>query len=521
MQGGAVKIDDNEFFREATLRLCGSLDINEALLGCSHYIRQFVPLSRIYIVLFDPDMHVSQILSSAKWEGWKGVVGHTPIHIPERFRTEWQRHWDGYVIMNDHSSEEWFWDHMRDYGYPQNVSVLIMRLKIGPSLCMVGLIEDGQGVYTEEHAHLITLLKEPFAIAIVNALRHKEILQLRDLLADEQRRLLNRMKGLSSEIIGKQVGLQEAIEKCRRVALLDSPVLLLGETGVGKDLFAHTIHNLSPRSQGPLISVNCGAITETLVDSELFGHEKGAFTGAITQKMGRFERANKGTIYLDEVGELTPQAQVRLLRVLQYKEIERVGGKGPVPVDTRVIAATNRDLEGMVKSGEFRKDLWYRLNVFPITVPPLRERRLDIPELLCYFIEMKRKELKMDITPKLAPNAISTLMSYDWPGNIRELQNIVERALITNVDGVLRLDELLGIKTDPKGETNSDVRPDARPAGNVQNLDQANAAHIRQAMNAARGKINGPGGAAELLGIHPNTLRKRMDKLGIPYKRQR
>jgi transcriptional regulator with PAS, ATPase and Fis domain len=306
------------------------------------------------------------------------------------------------------------------------------------------------------------------------------------------------------------------MEMVQQVAPLDSPVLLLGETGTGKEVIANAIHYSSPRKDGPFIKVNCGAIPETLLDSELFGHEKGAFTGAISQRRGRFERADKGTIFLDEIGELPPQAQVRLLHVLQKKEIERVGGTSSIPVDIRVISATHRNLEEMIASGRFREDLWFRLNVFPIMIPPLRQRREDIPALVHHFIDRKSLELKLTERPVLAPGTIDQLIAYDWPGNVRELENMVERALIKHRGGVLSFEALLPVAV-------SGGREEVQEVGQNQpqlSLDEINARYIRQAMKLAQGKINGPRGAAQILGIHPNTLRKRMNKLGIPYGRK-
>jgi transcriptional regulator with GAF, ATPase, and Fis domain len=290
-------------------------------------------------------------------------------------------------------------------------------------------------------------------------------------------------------------------------------VLLLGETGTGKEVIANAIHYSSRRKDGPLIKVNCGAIPETLVDSELFGHEKGAFTGAVSQKRGRFERANKGTIFLDEIGELPAQAQVRLLRVLQTKEIERVGGTTSIPVDVRILSATNRNLEKMIASGRFREDLWFRLNVFPIMIPPLRQRREDIAALVHHFIDRKSKEMKLTERPALAPGALDRLMVYDWPGNVRELENLVERALIQQRNGVLSFETLSA----PQVPVSHEVTRDAGRNRTVLSLDEINSQHIRQALETAGGKINGPGGAAQILGLHPNTLRSRMSKLGIPY----
>jgi transcriptional regulator with GAF, ATPase, and Fis domain len=322
------------------------------------------------------------------------------------------------------------------------------------------------------------------------------------------------MRFSGDEIIGAEYGLKEIMEMVRKVSPLDSPVTLLGETGVGKEVIANAIHATSSRNDGPLVTVNCGAIPENLLDSELFGHEKGAFTGAIAQKRGHFERADGGTIFLDEIGELPPPAQVRLLRVLQHKKIERVGGTKTISVDVRIIAATHRDLEGLVKIGAFREDLWFRINVFPIVIPPLRDRKEDIPALVHHFIEKKSKELKIYPSPSVPIEEIDHLKAYHWPGNVRELENLVERELIHNrgkgSTGRLQFEHL-----ELSNKTGLVERPDD---GELLTLDQAMSRHILQALKVSHGRINGPTGAARLLGINPNTLRNRMIKLGIPYK---
>jgi transcriptional regulator with GAF, ATPase, and Fis domain len=301
----------------------------------------------------------------------------------------------------------------------------------------------------------------------------------------------------------------------QQVASLGSPVLLLGQTGVGKDVVANAIHYSSPRKDGPFVKVNCGAIPETLLDSELFGHEKGAFTGAISQRRGRFERANGGTIFLDEIGELPPQAQVRMLRVLQYKEIERVGGTNPISVDIRLIAATNRNLEEMVKAKQFREDLWFRLNVFPIRIPPLCERKEDIPALVHHFIKRKSQEMRLPVPPPLAHGVIDRLMAYHWPGNVRELENVIERALILSKGQALSLDDLAVEK--PKDGSQTYIEAQEAPL----KLDEVTSQHIRRVLEMTKGKVHGKGGAAELLGINPSTLRNRMNQLGIRYGRRR
>jgi transcriptional regulator with GAF, ATPase, and Fis domain len=307
------------------------------------------------------------------------------------------------------------------------------------------------------------------------------------------------------------------MEMVRQVAPLKSPVLLMGETGAGKEVIANAIHNLSLRSNGPFIRVNCGAIPPTLMDSELFGHEKGAFTGALFQKRGRFERADGGTIFLDEIGELPLEAQVRLLRVLQEKEIERVGGTETIQVDIRVIAATHRNLDLMLAEGRFREDIYFRLRVFPIAIPPLRLRPEDIPVLVQHFIQKKCREMKTVKTPSLAPGALDRLMLYTWPGNVRELENAVERELIVNKGSLLSFDDL-----DAKLQTTVAIKPnhDERTQFEPLELDAVMSRHISDVLARCRGRIEGENGAARLLNIQPSTLRKRMTKLGIPFGRR-
>ncbi len=320
----------------------------------------------------------------------------------------------------------------------------------------------------------------------------------------------------NTAMIGADKGLAKAMEQVRQVAGLDTSVLLLGETGVGKGLIASQIHTMSARRAGAFVSVNCGAIPETLVDSELFGHEKGAFTGAVLRKQGRFERADKGTVFLDEIGELPLPAQVRLLNVLQNREIERVGSSCSYPVNIRVISATHRDLESMISKGSFRKDLWFRLNVFPIHIPALRHRKADIHDLAEYFIRKKAKKLKLGSLPQLKKSTARQLTDYHWPGNVRELENVVERAMICCRNGTLDFTGILSGKIQAVHTV-----PEGFCPASFLSLDQANRIHITNALASAKGKINGPGGAAQLLNIHPNTLRKRMDRLGIRYGKKR
>jgi len=404
---------------------------------------------------------------------------------------------------------------MLKFFHVQSPSIALIALKSKEQLVgFLILISKGEEKFDKEDLRLLGLLKEPLVIAMSNTLKHREIIKLNDLLVDDNRFLHGELHRLSGdEIVGANFGLKEVMHKVRQVSASDSAVLLLGETGVGKDVIANAIHYLSRRSNGPFVSVNCGAIPDTLIDSELFGHEKGAFTGALSQKRGRFERADKGTIFLDEIGELPLPAQVRLLKVLQNKEIERVGGVKTIPLDIRVVAATNRNLEEMVKLNQFREDLWFRLNVFPIWIPPLRERRSDIPTLLQHFISLKSRELKLPAIPTVSPGATERLLEYYWPGNIRELQNVVERELILNPAGPLSFSQL-----NMSMQNRNDIPSEQHTQ--TDNLDEATRQHILRVLKKANGRIHGKGGAADLLGINANTLRNRMNKLGIEYRKR-
>ncbi len=513
-------VDENVFFREATLRICSSLDIETALKRSFEYIKLFVPVLRMSLHTLHADLNVLQFVASAGADLPEdfGLV----LPLPEKGRNERAallKNGETILIMNQPDPKLGFQEIQERLGLKPNISVMIMALKLeGNRIGSLGLVADGLNQYTEEHARLLRLLHEPFAIAMSNALKHQEVIRFKDMLADDNRYLFDELRSvLGDEIIGSDFGLKAVMEMVQQVAPLDSPVLLLGETGTGKEVIANAIHYSSPRKDGPFIKVNCGAIPETLLDSELFGHEKGAFTGAVSQRRGRFERADRGTVFLDEIGELPHQAQVRLLHVLQKKEIERVGGTTSVPVDIRVISATHRNLEEMIASGRFREDLWFRLNVFPIMIPPLRRRREDIPALVHHFIDRKSMELKLTERPVLAPDAIERLIAYDWPGNVRELENMIERALIQHRGGVLSFETLSAPPVLPGGR---EITQDAGGNRPHLSLNEMNARYIRQAMKLAQGKINGPGGTAQILGVHPNTLRKRMKKLGIPYGRK-
>jgi transcriptional regulator with GAF, ATPase, and Fis domain len=510
-----MSIDQDDFFRQVTMRITGSLDIEIAMYHCLQYLKGILPADAMFMNLYDAGIGAARTIATATASRCTKTDQVLPLSREARTRLEGENLTDIVTIINRPAQHPVGRDIIKFFSNP-DWSLLVMRFVIeGRRVGGFTLSAKGQDQYSQEHARLFALLNQPFAIAIANALRHQEVIKLKDLVTEENRYLHQELLRQSGDqIIGSELGLKGTMEMAAEVAKLNTPVLLLGETGVGKDLIANAIHNWSPRRGAALIKVNCGAIPDGLIDSELFGHEKGAFTGATDKKRGRFERAHNGTIFLDEIGELPPKVQVRMLRVLQHKEIERVGGTKSIPIDVRIIAATHRNIEEMVSSQVFREDLWFRLNVFPITIPPLRKRIIDIPALVHHLIGRKSAELKLHSPPQLAPGAIDRLKDYRWPGNIRELENIVERALILNKGEPLAFDRFI-LSTPTSGPADL---PDseAKPL----KLDEVVSRHIQQVLRMAKGKVRGPGGVAELLGVNSSTIRNRMKKLGIPYGRR-
>jgi len=502
--------NENEIFREATLRICGNLNFEFALQDCLKYLSTFMPADCFHLNLLDKELGLLKTIAIVTSDQAKRV--HIVIPLDDEGRKIIDSHkYMPSLIIDPVEFIPIKKTVVRKTGLWEDHSALLMQLFIrNEHLGNITLFAKGTSRFSEVHLRTLSMLREPFAIALSNALRYDEVIRLKDIMADDLKDLQKRLQQPSGDIIiGSDMGLRRVMEMAREVAPLDSPVLLQGETGVGKEVIASAIHRMSRRSKGPFIQVNCGAIPETLIDSELFGHEKGAFTGAISQKRGCFERADGGTIFLDEVAELHMPAQVRMLRVLQEKEIIRVGGSSQIKVDIRIIAATHQDLEEMVRMGQFRADLRFRLNVFPIFIPPLRERKEDIPALVNHFIEKKSRELQMPGPHKLARGSIDILKAYSWPGNVRELENVIERALILRRGGPITFEDV--VWSSPKRHRDEEwLEKDA-----FLELDQANKRHIMEALKITKGMVHGPNGAAQLLGINPSTLRHRMRKLGI------
>ena len=410
------------------------------------------------------DLIVANDRSSLWEEVKKNIIRH------ETFQVQ-------YRIITAHKREKWVWE--------QGVGIFDDNDNI---MAIEGFITD------------ISHIKETEQKLIE---KEKQVRELKDKLQEESIYLKEEIKLNANfeEIITKSNKFRKVLKSIEQVATTDATALILGETGTGKELIARAIHNNSNRSDRPLIKVNCAALAPELIESELFGHEKGAFTGAYNKKVGRFELAHHGTIFLDEIGELPTNLQVKLLRVLQEGEFERLGNSKTIKTDVRVIAATNRDLEKAVEKGEFREDLFYRLNVFPIHVPPLRDRKEDIPVLVKFFIKRYAAKAGRQINDA-SEKVMNTLMEYDWPGNVRELENIIERAVIICSGNRLIPGSWLPNK---KKVTNHDIAT----------LEENERQHIIRALQKTQGRISGDNGAATLLNIKRTTLEARMKKLGI------
>lgn len=512
-------IDKLEFFRQAAYHISLTVDNVKAMEDLFHYLRGVMPVHALSWHFYD---HTA---SSLRMEGVitrEGIFGLDNRRVPlsklecksaEKVNIKHFVHFEH--TDNDPLARKLVHTIGKFIGSADKSLLLLYLEWKEVNMGHLCIFRNDPGKWPEEHIELHNMLKLPFSFGIYHMRHLMELTRLKNRVSEEKEVLAQELRRITDhEIIGADSGLREINASIERLANVDTPVLIMGETGVGKELVANAIQQASPRRDGPYVKVNCGAIPETLIDSELFGHEKGAFTGAVNLRKGKFELANGGTIFLDEIGELPAQAQVRLLRVLQNHEVERVGGSKPIKVDVRFITATHRNLLDMVRKGKFREDLFFRINVFPVIIPPLRHRKQDIPALVEHLLIKKAQDMKLYKVPKLEQDAIKSLLNHNWPGNVRELENLIERALILRPKGPVNFNELLypilSTKEDETGNNEKSFLP----------LDEVDRRHIKRALTIARGKINGPGGAAEILRINPHTLRRRMDKLGIEYGRK-
>jgi formate hydrogenlyase transcriptional activator len=411
--------------------------------------------------------------------------------------------------LKEMSSESQCAQYLLDKGVKSYCSVPLLSHSRVLGALNLGRFSDQ--AFSPEEVELLSQVAQQITLAVENALSHRKIVELTDKLAKEKLYLEDEIRTEYNfeEIIGDSPALRQVLKQVEVVAPTDSTVLILGETGTGKELIARAIHDRSGRTGRTFVKMNCAAIPTGLLESELFGHEKGAFTGAIAQKVGRFELADGGTLFLDEVGDIPLELQSKLLRVLQEQEFERLGGTKTIKVHVRLVAATNRDLEQMVADKQFRSDLFYRLNIFPLNVPPLRERQEDVSTLVRYFAQKFARRMNKRIET-IPAEAMAVLSRYHWPGNIRELENLIERAVILSPGSELRV---------PLAELKAHAPDRTEKAGTVATLEAAEREHILRALEAAKWVIGGASGAAARLGMKRTTLQSKMQKLNIARSR--
>ncbi len=502
------------FVLEATRLLCDTLDLEDRVPKFYSFLQDHIPLRSLHFSRALPNLKMVQPIFD--YDGGEFEIvrrGHYLAFDPEVL----PRAISARMLQEGLSTGLYVADkkdpvapHLAAFEPP----FFAMRMQQADRT-VGSVIFCGSRKFTPPEIQKMQALRLPLRIAINNWSQYKALEELKMQLDNEMeslKRELSRKFDVST-IIGAEGGLRRQMQMAMLVAERDMPVLITGETGTGKEIFARAIHAMSGRKNKAFVAVNCGGIPPSLIDSELFGHERGAFTGANATHKGRFERAGGGTLFLDEIGELPLDVQARLLRVLQEHEVERIGGNGPIPVDFRLIAATNRDLPAMIRKGEFREDLYYRIKGFSIHIPPLREHKEDIPSLVRELLLRQSKKYGI-IFPHIAKGEMAKLLDYGWPGNVRELQNVLEEALVMAENGELTFNPggfSIEDKPEPKQEKGIDL---------TGTLDDLLKRYFTALLFETKNRIGGPGNAAERPGINANTLRAKLDKLGIPDKKR-
>lgn len=477
--------------------------IQESVKGVARILGREVPLEALVVRCFESSRHCVETVAASRECGMEGRTECSRDRM--RRLGAWCK--EGRVDRRPPASVT--------AGFSGEILAGPLKPPGGVNGAVILVAKPGARLETR-HIALVKALLSPLSVALENDMRLREMLSLREAAEAERQALLNRLgrKDLGDAIVGADEGLRLVMGRVELVTKSDVPVLILGETGTGKELVARAIHRGSNRANGPIIRVNCGAIPPELIDSQLFGHEHGAFTGANETHKGWFERADGGTLFLDEIGELPLPAQVRLLRILQDGWLERIGGRQAIHVDVRIVASTHRDLAAMVADGQFREDLWYRIAVFPILLPPLRERTEDIPALARHFAE--RAAVRFGL-PELMPTDkdLDLLAGYAWPGNVRELAAVMDRAALVGNGRCLEIATALGING---VQGNPPDYAGREETGRVfPTLEDVNRRHIQAALKRTQGIIDGKNGAAKLLGVNGYTLRGRMRKLGLNW----
>jgi formate hydrogenlyase transcriptional activator len=478
-----------------------SLDLDQVFDRIVNAIRPVFPVDRLGIVLYEQDKKRARLLTLAPiGEKSSPLADDIPLDASltgTALKASKTMYWPDLSKV-----EPTFESFLLEFGIRSFAAVPLKHKD--RSIGTMNISSRRAHRFSPDDLSFLDQVAEPVTLAVQNALAYAEIDRLKNRLEKENVSLKRELtsRGQVRDIVGVSARINEVRAAIRRVGPTDATVLIRGETGTGKELVARALHQESSRRDRMLVIVNCAALPENLIESELFGHERGAFTGALDRRLGRFELAAGGTILLDEIGDLPPGTQIKLLRVLQEREFERVGGETTIPVDVRVIAATNRNLESAIREGTFRTDLYYRLNVFPVVVPPLRDRVDDIPELATYFLTHFAQKTGRSFRG-INPATMQRLMAYEWPGNVRELENVIERAVILGDGPDLRVEEaLLGGRS-------------SGPRYQRMTLAEMERQFIGQVLEATNGVIYGPNGAAAILGLKPTTLQSRMKRLGV------
>ncbi len=489
---------------EVNNAVVSKLDLRALLNAISASLRRVIHHEYTSLALYEEAKNRMRVLALDFPQG-KGLI-HEEMLVPLEGSIAGSAFRSRRPVVLDHTAMEGFDSPtsrlMRDEGVRSVVSMPLITHDRALGTLSLASLRDA--AFQQGDVDLLVQVAGQVAIAVENALAFQEIAELKNKLAQEKLYLEDEIRSEMNfeEIVGESPLLRAVLKQVETVAPTDSAVLIQGETGTGKELIARAIHNLSPRREHTFVKVNCAAIPAGLLESELFGHERGAFTGAIAQRIGRFELAHGGTIFLDEVGDIPLELQPKLLRVLQEQEFERLGSVRSIRVDVRLVAATNRDLDEMVAARTFRSDLYYRLRVFPLVMPPLRERQEDIPTLVRYFVQKYARRMNRAVET-IPSETLDLLVRYSWPGNIRELENLIERAVIVSPGPVLRV---------PLSELKLPAEP---AAGEMLTLGAAEREHILKALEATNWVLAGPRGAAAKLGLKRTTLQSRMQKLGL------
>ena len=495
------------FLLQVATALVSNLDLKQLLAAVGTCLRQVKEFDFAMLAIYDPSTKMlksealdEQSAQEAPGDALISPTGDSPV--------SWVFNTRKPLLMKGYPQEEWPFQAVRTFAQAVQSGCWLPLIGRDRTLGVLSILSHQPEAFTEDDLGTFMQVGNPIALALDNAMAFQQVSEQKEKLREEKLYLEDEIRTQFNfqEIVGQGRLLLQALKQVETVAPTDSTVLILGETGTGKELLARAVHNLSPRRDATFVRVNCASIPAGLLESELFGHEKGAFTGALAQRIGRIELAHRGTLFLDEVGDIPLELQAKLLRVLQEKEFERLGSSRTLSSDVRIVAATNRPLKKMVSEGEFRRDLYYRLNVFPIVVPPLRERPEDIPLLVNYFVLKHARRLKKGINV-VTPEALRALAAYSWPGNVRELEHLIERAVILSPGPELKL---------PPFEVDFG-EPGASAAG-PSALESVEREHILRVLRASRGRIAGSGGAAEQLGMNRTTLNSRMRKLGITRK---